>query len=150
MRCGGPSSCPSRKTVDIGKVRAAGVHYRSMVSRRRRRQEARDLFQGFKELPPEQAGLIMVVLGSNALISVALQIVLLATYARAARRAFRVRHNGTRMMAHAALTRPVITLTCGYGIHLICTSRLPLRWVRHAVRRAESDTQPHEDQRSSA
>lgn len=90
----------------------------------------------------------MSALVSNALISVALQIVLLATCARAARRAFRVRHNGTRTMAHAALTRPVVTLTCVCGMHLVLTQTLLSRWARQAVRRSESHVQPHEDRPS--
>ena len=118
------------------------------MSRRQRRQEARDLARRFKELPPEQAGFIMSVLVGNTLISVALQILLLATYARAARRAFPVRHHGTRTMAHAALTRPVVTLTCAYGLHVLWTQLLLSRWVRQAVRRAESYRQPNDDQLS--
>ena len=92
----------------------------------------------------------MSVLISNAFIAVALQIALLANYARAARRAFRVRHVGTRTMAHAALTRPVVTPTCASGLHLVCTQMLLPRWVKQAVRRAEICTQPHEDQPSSS
>lgn len=92
----------------------------------------------------------MSVLVSNALISTALQIVLLVTCARAARRAFRVRHDGIRTMAHAALTRPVVTLTCACGMHLVSTQTLLPHWVKRAMRRAENYTQPHEDQPSSS
>lgn len=78
----------------------------------------------------------MTVLLGNALVSVALEIVLLVRYARAARRASRVRHHGPGAMAHTALTRPVITLTCVCGAYRVCTRSLLLRWVGQIVRRA--------------
>lgn len=87
----------------------------------------------------------MSVLVTHAIITVTIQIVLLATYARAARRAFQVRHNGTRTMAHTALPRPVLASTLAYGMHLLFTRTLLLRWVRKTIQHAETSTQPHED-----
>lgn len=116
------------------------------MSRRRRRREAEELAQRFKELRPEDARSIMLVLVGNAFISSAVQVVLVASYVRAARRALRARRNGSRLTVHGALSRPVVAITCGHVIHLICTQTLLSRWTRRAVLRAEASAQPPEDQ----
>ena len=88
----------------------------------------------------------MLVLVSNALVLSAVQVVLVASYVRAARGAFRARRDESRATASDALSRPMVALACAHVIHLICTQTLLLRWTRRAVRRAEAFAQPPEDQ----
>ena len=88
----------------------------------------------------------MIVAFTNAVVSVVLQIVLVAKIVRAARRAYRGRHRGPRATAHTALPGPLIILTCVYGVHRFCSRMLLLRGVRRIVQRAEGDTGRHEDQ----
>ncbi len=88
----------------------------------------------------------MLVLVSNAFISSAVQVILVASYVRAARWAFRARRHGSLSTAHGALSRPVVPLTCVHVIHLICTQALLSRWTRRDMRRAEASVQPPEDQ----
>ena len=87
----------------------------------------------------------MLVLVSNSLISSAVQVILVASYVRAARWAFRARRHGSLSTAHGALSRPVVALTYAHVIHLICTQTLLSRWTRRAVRRAEASARPPED-----
>lgn len=72
-----------------------------------------------------------------ALTTGALETVLLIVCARAGRRAVRVRQNGPRAMANAALTRSVITKIGVYGVYRVAAKVLLLRWVGRLVRSAE-------------
>lgn len=90
----------------------------------------------------------MSVLSGSALISVGFEILMLATYARTARRAYGVRRLGICEAARTACTRPVITLTCVYILHRISTRLLLMRWVERAVRRFEEDLRRNEEQPS--
>lgn len=72
-----------------------------------------------------------------ALITGALQTVLLVVCARGGRRAVKARQNGPRAMAHAALTRSVIATICGYGVYRAASKVLLLRWGSRFVQRTE-------------
>lgn len=119
------------------------------MSTRERRQEADDLVRRFSELPRERVGFIKFVLLSNALVSTALQVALLASCARTVRRVLQARHDGSLVRARAVLTRPVVVLACACGLHVVFTEVVLPHWVRQAVWRAEDLMRPRKDQPSS-
>ena len=73
----------------------------------------------------------------NALVSLSLQIGLLAMYVRVIRRLRANRRYGWRVAMVAARTRPAVLGTCLYGCYAVGTRVLLLRWAKHVVERAE-------------
>lgn len=105
--------------------------------RRRPRPGGVELGRRLKGLPPEQSGPVTFVLAASGLVSVGLEVVAVVAYARAGRRAYRVRQLGVGPAIREACTPGLIALG---GVQLLYKLYLKfglVRWVEQAVQRAE-------------
>jgi hypothetical protein len=115
--------------------------YGLRMTRRRRREEALELAQRYRDLPhPEKMRPLGRVMFGHALVSGAVQLVLLRLYVQVVRRLWVNRRHGVRATAAAVDYRLLALSTCLYWCYSALAKVLLLRWGRRAVEQAEHDT----------